>query len=315
MREPEPTMPKPENPHAKIYRGFREQTADHRLAVLHDDGLYRHLRMQAPGTRMWSWDITTWPGHLATSGDVGAGFTFAREADMIEFFSLAGKSDGYFSDGAPSIDFRYWAEKLVGDTGRHVKVHSDEAFVREVHEHLEEHEQFGTDAEALRARQIRLLERIREMRGRRGLDELPSVQDRLADHWAGRISHDELFSYEDLSQAEMDQLAKEFDVDQDGKRCEHDLFALEYSDLPEQDPAKRRKEILDDARLHAESTHEAYTWLSDNEDLLDTSDTWEWDFREYNSQFLFACYCIDLAVRLYRDQRAEAPDAPDQNKD
>jgi hypothetical protein len=36
---------KPQNPYAQAYAGFREQTANHELSVLHDDGLYRHLRM------------------------------------------------------------------------------------------------------------------------------------------------------------------------------------------------------------------------------------------------------------------------------
>lgn len=62
-------MTKPTNPYAHAYADFLRETAEHQLVVPHDDGLYRHLRIQKPGTRMWSWDITTWPGHLATSGE------------------------------------------------------------------------------------------------------------------------------------------------------------------------------------------------------------------------------------------------------
>ena len=83
---------KPVNPYAKTYADFVEQTKDHDLVILHDDGLYRHLRVQAPGTRMWSWDVTTWPGRLATSGDIADGHVFSREPDMLQFFAIAGRS-------------------------------------------------------------------------------------------------------------------------------------------------------------------------------------------------------------------------------
>lgn len=80
-------MTKPTNPYAHAYADFLSETAEHQLVVLHDDGLYCHLRIQKPGTRMWSWDITTWPGHLATSGDIADGYMFTREPDMIQFFA------------------------------------------------------------------------------------------------------------------------------------------------------------------------------------------------------------------------------------
>src|SRR5699024_12293847 len=51
-------------PYAWTWKGFVDQTAQHQLAVLHDEGLYRHLRMAAPGTSMWHWEVVTWPGHL-----------------------------------------------------------------------------------------------------------------------------------------------------------------------------------------------------------------------------------------------------------
>ena len=53
------------------YRHLLEHTDKHELHVLHSDGLYRHLRFQAPGTGMWHWDLVTWPGSLAIRGDIG----------------------------------------------------------------------------------------------------------------------------------------------------------------------------------------------------------------------------------------------------
>lgn len=108
----EQTAP-PTNPRAENYALFKEFTANHRLEVVRDDGLYRHLRMSAPGTGIWHWEITTWPGHLAVTGDIADGHVFARLDDMFEFFRVPASKADYFSDGAPSIDFGYWHQKLV----------------------------------------------------------------------------------------------------------------------------------------------------------------------------------------------------------
>lgn len=112
------------------WEAFARNTSDHELTVLRDDGLYRHLRLAEPGTRMWSIDILTWPGHLATTGDIGSGFMFSRTTDMIDFF--AGRNDFRTDFGAPSIDFRYWAEKLCGRTMWDVYEHSSRDFMQQI---------------------------------------------------------------------------------------------------------------------------------------------------------------------------------------
>lgn len=95
-----------QSPYLHQWEQFKAQTNSHTLEVLHRDGLYRHLRMQAPGTRMWSWDVITWPGYLATVGDVANGYMFTRIEDMLNFF------DGADRDGVPYINPSYWAEKM-----------------------------------------------------------------------------------------------------------------------------------------------------------------------------------------------------------
>lgn len=77
--------------------------ACHQMRVLHDDGLYRHLRFANPTTSFYWFDVITWPGHLALSGDLGAE-VWARNPDMLDFFR---------HDGRP--DFRYWSEKRQSD--------------------------------------------------------------------------------------------------------------------------------------------------------------------------------------------------------
>src|ERR1039457_99476 len=88
---------------------FERDTAEHEMTVIHDDGLYRHLRFQKPGSWIYGYDIVTWPGYLAITGDAGE-YMFARLPDMFEFFA-----------GNDRINPQYWAEKLRGpgyDTAR-----------------------------------------------------------------------------------------------------------------------------------------------------------------------------------------------------
>lgn len=318
--------PKPENPYAEAYRGFVEQTGDHRLVVLHDDGLYKHLRVQAPGTRMWSWDVTTWPRHLATSGDIADGLVFTREPDMIGFFTSAGRGDDhYYSDGAPSIDVRYWAEKLCGGRAREVKKYDADHFLQLVREHLEESETFGDEAQAFHEKQLALVKKIHELRG---LDD-DAMQKHLEAHWAAQAlvrhtaassyatlarqdrdaasaARNQLWSTDGISDEQINKLIEEFDW------CE-----LGDTDLDQQSPAARRHEVLDDARWRADSESEAHKWLQANEEHVG-SDTWEWDLREYDIHFLFACYAIAFTTKLWREhlaaQHADDPSSPNDQR-
>lgn len=94
--------------YARQRRQFIAETRDHQMTVLHDDGLYRHLRFQAPGTGIWHWDLITWPGSLAIRGDIGQGHVFTRVDDMLQFFD--------HGQHEHQINAHYWAEKL--DLGR-----------------------------------------------------------------------------------------------------------------------------------------------------------------------------------------------------
>ncbi|WP_054686485.1 hypothetical protein [Microbacterium sp. No. 7] len=100
-----------------VYRVLLAETEEHEMQILHEDGLYRHLRFQKPGTGIYHWDIITWPGSLAIRGDIGEGFIFTRERDMLTWFD---------QNQAPGwIKPDYWAEKL--DRGaRNVRVFSRE---------------------------------------------------------------------------------------------------------------------------------------------------------------------------------------------
>lgn len=103
---------------------FAADTKTHELTIVHDDGLYRHVRVQRPETWSYGFSLVTWPGHLAITGDMGA-YLFARTTDMFEFFeSDEGRINPY-----------YWSEKLQAPHGRRsVREWSETAFRRVVDE-------------------------------------------------------------------------------------------------------------------------------------------------------------------------------------
>jgi hypothetical protein len=89
---------------------FQRDTATHRMTVLHDNGLYRHLRFRShhlcndakfrPTSSAYWFDLVTWPGCLAINGDCGS-FLFSRQQDMFDFFR-----------SRYGINPQYWAEKV-----------------------------------------------------------------------------------------------------------------------------------------------------------------------------------------------------------
>lgn len=113
---------------------FTRESADHVMKVLHDDGLYRHVRFSArpkppalPHSMYW-FELITTPGQLVFSGD-GDSFVFRREQDMFGFFL------GSAWRGRPN--YGYWAEKLV-DRREHVMVYDRELLEAAVRETVAE---------------------------------------------------------------------------------------------------------------------------------------------------------------------------------
>ena len=100
---------------------FAVMLRDHEMTIEHDDGLYRHLHCRS-SKHCFDWfDIVTWPGSLAFSGDLGS-YTFSRTDDMLGFF--AGK------DGR-DLPFDYWAQKAVAvDRHSGMKTHSKRALLQ-----------------------------------------------------------------------------------------------------------------------------------------------------------------------------------------
>lgn len=89
MREPTP-------------ESFLQDIEHHEMKILHESGLYRHLRFkESKSSNMW-FDLVTWPGIMTIHGDMGT-WTFSRLEDMFTFFR---------SGSDLKINPSYWAEKL-----------------------------------------------------------------------------------------------------------------------------------------------------------------------------------------------------------
>jgi hypothetical protein len=112
-------------PAGKMAERFERDTASHQMTVMHDDGLYRHLRFKRPEQGAYWFDLITWPGNLAITGDCGS-FTFARITDMFEFFR------------GDRINPQYWAEKVQAADRSGVTAYRPEMFRQLVTEYAQE---------------------------------------------------------------------------------------------------------------------------------------------------------------------------------
>lgn len=114
---------------------FLKDVAEHKLAIEQDQGVFRHIRFAKPGSYCMSFMLTTWPGHLAITGDMGT-FVFSRLRDMFEFFRSKpeGREKLY-------INLSYWAEKCEAqdNRGRGIREYDQEVLRRYARDEWENH--------------------------------------------------------------------------------------------------------------------------------------------------------------------------------
>lgn len=82
---------------------FLKDVASHQLTVNLDQGVYRDITVKKPHSVDMHYNITTRPGFLIFTGDMGD-FIFERTNDMFGFFRS--------NDGEYYINTGYWAEKV-----------------------------------------------------------------------------------------------------------------------------------------------------------------------------------------------------------
>jgi hypothetical protein len=94
---------------------FLRDVADHKMIVIRDEGVNRHIRFKEPGTNNQYFDLITWPGHLCYTGDMGT-YVFQRTEDMFSFFRTEREYNRQRGRRL-AINPSYWTEKLIAVHG------------------------------------------------------------------------------------------------------------------------------------------------------------------------------------------------------
>ena len=108
---------------AKHYARYAQERADearffkdvekHKIQVLKDDGVYRHVRFKQPDSMNMHFDLITYPGGLLYTGDMGT-FVFWHIHDMFEFFRNNDEKKWLDELGLTLYtNHSYWSEKLI----------------------------------------------------------------------------------------------------------------------------------------------------------------------------------------------------------
>lgn len=105
---------------------FRKTTRNHKLIIHKDDGVFRHITLKNSESYNRHYHLTTWPGYLAVSGDMGE-WVFTRLQDMFDFF----RAGPYEQMG--KISFRYWAEKCrAADKNTLIWAYDEDLYVQAI---------------------------------------------------------------------------------------------------------------------------------------------------------------------------------------
>jgi hypothetical protein len=88
---------------------FLRDVAEHKMEIIREDDVNRHVRFKKPGSSAYYFDLITWPGALCITGDMGT-YVIQRTHDMFEFF----RTDRQYArpDKPLPINLSYWSEKL-----------------------------------------------------------------------------------------------------------------------------------------------------------------------------------------------------------
>lgn len=168
---------------------FAKDTSKHQMAVMHDDGLYRHLHFAAPGTSMYWFDLITVPGTLIFQGD-GDSFVFSRIDDMFEFFR----------GPVGRINPGYWSEKLTGTRDRAMR-YDEDVFTAKVLEEVatatQEDPSLVELAEAVRLEILESLDISYEDGALQAADGFAFYKDEIDRYGAGTVPD---FQFENISE-------------------------------------------------------------------------------------------------------------------
>lgn len=99
--------------------------AEHAIEQRLDQGLFRSWRCKKPGTWSYGFDVTTTPGNLIVTGDLGV-MVFEREADMLGWLRKSINDPHYMAGNVQrDIKVREYcpevAKEAIRECGRRIK--------------------------------------------------------------------------------------------------------------------------------------------------------------------------------------------------
>lgn len=107
---------------------FLKDVSNHKIEIIRDDGVNRHIRFRRDNSYVYGFDLITWKGHLCYTGDMGT-YVFARIEDMFDFFIMDKSDFNYSYKNKLNINSGYWAEKVLSmDRYGKIKEFSPELF-------------------------------------------------------------------------------------------------------------------------------------------------------------------------------------------
>lgn len=100
----------------EIAARFARETRGHKMTVLHEDGLYRHLKFADPDGGFYRFDLLTWPHNAFLRGDgFSFGFSIYPTKDIFDMFrgsSSGGITPGYWQEKVTAGKVKDWSEDL-----------------------------------------------------------------------------------------------------------------------------------------------------------------------------------------------------------
>lgn len=231
--------------YSEISERFARNTATHKMTVLQDDGLYRHLVFTAAGHGYHWFELITTPGQLVFSGD-GDSYVFRRLDDMFQFFRT-----GLGRNGAITINPSYWDEKLVSNRDA-ARTYSEKLFKQEVARDLTLHE-----------------------------DDYPGITAAWAEHLEDEYNTE----YEDEARRAIDDFSFGETYKATCLKCGWEQENVSYWGA-----ARELKKHT--AEAGEEHTGTVY-------DLTFQFDTCEWQLRDHDWWFLWACTAIVWGIGRY----------------
>lgn len=119
----------------KVEIRFKRDVTKHKIEVVLDQGVHRHLRFNN-GSIYDSFEIITYPGYLTIVGDRGS-YTFQRTKDMFTFFRGRNINPGYWGEKLESYGTNFGYKEYDSDYAKEsIKEYINDYYIENMKEEL-----------------------------------------------------------------------------------------------------------------------------------------------------------------------------------